>query len=120
MKEFADFITQHTGRPCGLEEVPDDATLPFFVIHQMPSFERTGTLEKPNKFEERNYQMDTVGASITSVEDAEGRMVDALNNTLYRTFDSVMGVPVVRHNGGGREDDRRYRRMTIVTMMIDD
>ena len=116
---LADFITQNTGRPCGDEEMPDDATEPFFVIHQMPSFERTGTLERPNAFDERNYQVDTVAASKRSAEEAEDRLVEVLSLRLHLMVAGVMGVPVIRSNGGSRTDDRRYHRMTIVTMTID-
>lgn len=116
--QLKEFIEEETSRKCGVGEMPQDYTLPVFVIHQMPSMARTGSLAKPNEMEERNYQIDVVGETYESAEEADRRLTAALSEGLHQQFSTVTGPPTIRHNGESRSDDRRYHRMIMVTLYL--
>lgn len=113
------FIQDGTGRPVGLNEVPEGVNMPFYNIRPITGPEMDGSVGEPNSMEDQVFNIDTVGSTTTQVEEAQHRMLSSLN-WIRGNISGVMGPPTIRRNGTNREDDRTYRAMVIITIAVDE
>lgn len=110
-------IESVTGRPTGLNEAPSGASTPFFTVRPISGPEMTGDMATPNSEDPQVFSIDIVGTTMEQVDEAELRMVTAMDS-LRASVTGVMGPPSIRRNGSGREDDRTYRAMVILTIPV--
>lgn len=115
--ELASTIATVTGFGCTVTEVPQNATAPFFVVHPIATTEFNSTIGDPNSLAELMYQVDTVGVSVEQVEEAEYRMMNAVNLN-WSDIETVIGPPSIRRSGTVREDDRTYKSMSIICLKV--
>lgn len=115
--EMATLITSGTGRPTGVDEVPKEATKPFYNLRTTPGPTMAGSMGDPNSIDRQVYMIDVVGTTREQVEDAEARLL-AVVSDMRGSILGVMGPSDLRRNGVGREDDRTYRGMVVVTVSV--
>lgn len=117
-QRLQNFISNHTGRECGLVNAPVSAKAPWYTLIPMPGTELTGSLGQPNSMEEKIYQIDVVGVSPSQCEEAEERLCSKLSAFLADEIPGVMGPPLIRKNGAQPATQQVYHRVVIVRISV--
>jgi len=116
-EDLRTYLESSTGLQAGLEEVPVNVTTPFYNVRSYPGPEMSGSMGIPNSIDDQVFMIDVVGSSMDQVDRATQRMIYSLR-TFHSVTTGVMGPPMLRRNGIGREDDRTYRGMVVATISV--
>lgn len=115
--DLKELIESSTGREAGVDEVPENVRKPFYNIRTSPGPTMDGGLGTPNSIDRQVFMIDIVGSTRRQVQDATKRLLGAVEG-MQQNISDVMGPPEVRRNGVGREDDRTYRGMVVITVPV--